>query len=318
MELDQLSSDYSDRYDATAIFSGPGSNSFSCDQTGIAANILACLVALTVREIKVESLSRKDSEAQITDFQVSRASPWSILRETVRTKAFWRFLTVCLITVNVRMIFRHLDATLPKYMLREFGENVPKGSIYSINPAIIIVLVPIVTAATTTIDPLVMIHHGSYISAFSVFILVLSTSIPACVLFVAVLSIGESIWSPRLYDYTMAVVSEGREGTYMALSSAPLFLAKLPVGFLSGILLERYCPKDGERQSKTMWLIIGLTTIVSPVLLSCCWGYISRKDDNEEQVQYHRTAELHVIHDTADGPSNETSSILENRRPSLT
>ena len=36
---------------------------------------------------------------------------------------------------------------------------------------------------------------------------------------------------------------EGREGTYMAQSSAPLFLAKLPVGFMSGKLLQRYCPK---------------------------------------------------------------------------
>ena len=72
------------------------------------------------------------------------------------------------------MIFRHLDATLPKYMLREFGDDVPKGTIYSINPALIILLVPLVTAATTTVSPLIMIHHGSYISAASVFCLVLS------------------------------------------------------------------------------------------------------------------------------------------------
>lgn len=65
----------------------------------------------------------------------------------------------------------------------------------------------------------------------------------------------------------------------MALSSAPLFLAKLPVGFLSGLLLQRYCPEyleEGEeRHSKTMWLIIGLTTIVSPIMITLLWGYIS-------------------------------------------
>ena len=32
--------------------------------------------------------------------------------------------------------------------------------------------------------------------------------------------------------------SEGKEGTFMALSSAPLFFATLPVGLLSGYLLE--------------------------------------------------------------------------------
>ena len=48
---------------------------------------------------------------------------------------------------------------------------------------------------------------------------------------------------------------ECHEGKYMAQSSAPLLLAKLPVGFMSGKLLQRYCPKhlgEGEvRHSKT-------------------------------------------------------------------
>jgi hypothetical protein len=101
------------------------------------------------------------------------------------------------------MIFRHLDATFPKYMLREFGNQVPKGTIYSINPALIIVLVPLVTAATSQVDPLRMIQYGSYISALSVFSLVVSTTIWSAVVFVIVLSIGEAVWSPRLYDYTM-------------------------------------------------------------------------------------------------------------------
>jgi hypothetical protein len=70
----------------------------------------------------------------------------------------------------------------------------------------------------------------------------------------------------------------------MALSSAPLFLAKLPVGLLSGVLLQKYCPEtldeeNGEvRHSKTMWLIIGLSTICSPILITLLWGYLSGGD----------------------------------------
>ena len=177
------------------------------------------------------------------------------------------------------MIFRHLDATLPKYMIREFGDQVPKGTIYSINPFLIIILVPIIQAATTHIDPLIMIHHGCYISAASVFFLVFSTSITSCVLFVIVLSVGEAIWSPRFYDYTCTIAKEGREGTYMALSSAPLFLAKLPVGVMSGYLLQKYCPEEGPRNSKLMWGIIATTTATSPILLTVLWGYISKKEE---------------------------------------
>jgi len=285
--------------------------------TGIIANFVACAVTLSMREIKVELIlvddtgddnsssnvlppnspgrnafdghpkqgdyDCSDHSVRVMDFVPNGGSPFKVLRETMQTKSFWRFLVICLITLNIRMIYRHLDATFPKYMVREFGNKVRKGTIYSINPALIIVLVPLITAQTTTVDPLLMIHHGGYISAGSVFFLALSTSIPACVLFVVVLSIGEALWSPRLYDYTMSVVEEGREGTYLALSSAPLFLAKLPVGFMSGYLLQEYCPKEGERDSKTMWLIIGLTTILSPILMTVFWGYISKRGEEESE-----------------------------------
>ena len=168
----------------------------------------------------------------------------------------------------------------------EFGPNVAKGTIYSINPAIIIVLVPIVSAMTAHIDPLVMIHVGTYVSAASVFFLAFSTTIWSSCVFMVLLSVGEAIWSPRLNDYTVSVSEEGREGTYMALSSAPLFLAKLPVGILSGVLLQKYCPEtleDGEeRNSKLMWLIVGLLTATSPIFLTCCWGYVSKKEESDE------------------------------------
>mmetsp|Transcript_12674 Transcript_12674/g.14252 ORF Transcript_12674/g.14252 Transcript_12674/m.14252 type:complete len:214 (-) Transcript_12674:40-681(-) len=191
--------------------------------------------------------------------------------------------------LNVRQIFRHLDATWPKYMVREFGPDVKKGTIYAINPILIIILVPIVSAMTAHVDPLIMIHWGSYVSAGSVFFLVLApTSIWASVLFMIVLSVGEALWSPRLNDYTVSVSEEGREGTYMALASAPLFLAKLPVGVLSGVLLERYCPEtleEGqERHSGVMWLIIGSLTATSPILLTCCWNYVSKKHNNNHNT----------------------------------
>eukprot|EP00580_Thalassiosira_gravida_P001210 CAMPEP_0201599428 /NCGR_PEP_ID=MMETSP0492-20130828/880_1 /ASSEMBLY_ACC=CAM_ASM_000837 /TAXON_ID=420259 /ORGANISM="Thalassiosira gravida, Strain GMp14c1" /LENGTH=531 /DNA_ID=CAMNT_0048061997 /DNA_START=185 /DNA_END=1780 /DNA_ORIENTATION=- len=270
--------------------------------SGVVANFIAVIVAFTVREIKVDSAdsakqspkpmkpstssllsSADDSEnnpgSTFSKFRPLQGSSYEILSDTWKSPNFRRYLVLCLLTINVRMVFRHMDATLPKYMIREFGENTPKGRVYTINPAIIIVLVPIIQAATTAVDPLLMIHRGTYISALSVFFLAISTSLPSCVLFVTMLSIGEAIWSPRLYDYTMSVAQEGREGTYMALSSAPLFLAKLPVGFLSGYLLEEYCPEhleEGEvRRSRTMWLIIGLSTIFSPVMITLLWGYIS-------------------------------------------
>ena len=59
------------------------------------------------------------------------------------------------------------------------------------------------------------------------------------VLFVVTLSLGESVWSPRWYDYSMSLAPEGREGIFTALASAPLFAAKLPTGEASPSLRLR-------------------------------------------------------------------------------
>lgn len=210
--------------------------------SGVVANFFAICVAFSVREIKVDANSKsravsmddqnnlhldsdgidgyqendnrtKSTAPKVAEFQPLKGSSYQILSETIRTPNFRRFLLVCLLTLNVRMVFRHLDGTLPKYMIREFGADAPKGLVYSINPFMIIILVPIITAATTAVEPLVMIHYGTYVSAASVFFLAFSTSIWACVMFVITLSVGEALWSPRLYDFTMSVAQEGREGT---------------------------------------------------------------------------------------------------------
>lgn len=54
------------------------------------------------------------SSPKVTQFQPIKGSTLKILSETVRTPNFRRFLLVCLLTLNVRMVFRHLDGTLPK------------------------------------------------------------------------------------------------------------------------------------------------------------------------------------------------------------
>eukprot|EP00563_Minutocellus_polymorphus_P003825 CAMPEP_0181035188 /NCGR_PEP_ID=MMETSP1070-20121207/8193_1 /TAXON_ID=265543 /ORGANISM="Minutocellus polymorphus, Strain NH13" /LENGTH=371 /DNA_ID=CAMNT_0023112737 /DNA_START=164 /DNA_END=1278 /DNA_ORIENTATION=+ len=278
--------------------------------SGIVANAIACLITTTVREIKVDSkapaasppasldpsthsgnMSLDDALGELELERKAELDPRVSTDERFGDGNLARDIGNENLLAFPGSLPHHTECEddLPSFgrdlaedMMREFGDNVPKGTIYSINPALIIILVPIISAATTTIDPLTMIHFGTYISAASVFFLVASTSVWATICFVSVLSVGEAIWSPRLYDYTMQMCKEGREGTYMALSSAPLFLAKLPVGFMSGYLLQKYCPEEGERHSKMMWLIIGLTTAVSPILLSLCWGYIAKRDGDEE------------------------------------
>ena len=77
------------------------------------------------------------------------------------------------------------------------------------------------------------------------------------ILFVVLLSIGEAMWSPRLYEYTVIVAPDYEEGTFMAFSHMPTFVATLISGPLSGVLLQNFCPARGPLNCRMMWLIIG-------------------------------------------------------------
>lgn len=131
----------------------------------------------------------------------------------------------------------------------------------------IILLVPIIGALTAESDHFSMIHVGSWISSLSPFCIVLFDNYWSTALFVLVLSLGEALWSPRWYDYTMSVAPLHKEGLFTSMASAPLFIAQLPTGVVSGALLSWYCPEDGHCDGRLLWLIIGVITMTTPVLL---------------------------------------------------
>jgi hypothetical protein len=49
-----------------------------------------------------------NSNSSITEFQPRKGSPFQIISETIRTPKFRRFLLLTLLTINVKMVFRHL------------------------------------------------------------------------------------------------------------------------------------------------------------------------------------------------------------------
>ena len=113
--------------------------------SGVVANFIAMFVAFSVREIKVDtdatksgttlgkqnlplvasndegdeyfpsmagssasSSSNDKSKTNVSSYTPVKGSPYKILSETIREPNFRQFLLVCLLTINVRMVFRHL------------------------------------------------------------------------------------------------------------------------------------------------------------------------------------------------------------------
>ena len=193
-------------------------------------------------------------------------SSWQVMKEVTGERTFWIFIVFIFLLVLVKMIFQYNHSLYPVYMER-VGMAEWTGRLYAINPIIIIFLVPVMTAVTARMSDYKVIVVGTFISAASVFVLGLGEAIALVVVFQVVLSLGEALYSPRLYDYTANIAPPGKEASYMAFSKAPMFFAKVGAGPATGFLLFWLCPEDGPRNTELMWVIVGLSTMVSPIAL---------------------------------------------------
>jgi MFS family permease len=218
-----------------------------------------------------------------------RRDPLSIAIDVMKEKAFWRFLLFMGLLALVKLIFQHYHFTFPKYAIRELGESFPLGKYQSINPVLIIFLVPLATIWTRHRSAFNCIVLGSIVSTVSMFILCLPPQLQfaffgrswsiTILISILVLSLGEALWSPRVYEYTAIIAPRGKEASYMGLSALPYFFAKMIAGPMSGYLLARYCAASGPRHSWIMWAIIGGMTAMGPILILAFRGVIEKKDE---------------------------------------
>jgi MFS family permease len=224
--------------------------------------------------------------------------------------AFYKFLTFISLIVAVRLVLLHMYYTYPKFGIRELGAGAPIGRLWSLNSIVVIVLVPIVGALTQKVSAYRMVLFGTVLTAASVFIMAMppvwwkpwADGLPGhlvaqswlgvqgavnpyyVMIFVYVLiySVGEVFWTPRLYEYTAAIAPKGQEASYMSLSFLPFFVAKFFAGTLSGVLLTRYCPAAGPRHSQTLWLIIALIAVITPIGLVALRRFIQVQEAGRE------------------------------------
>lgn len=232
-----------------------------------------------------------------------------LLWTTVKERFFWVFMGLLTMTLFVRFVFFHFHYTFPKYGIRVLGEGAKIGTIYGVlNPVLIVFLVPLVAMFTKKTSSYKMMIWGSAVSSLSCFIAVLppewfaglthtvlgelvflnalgmakdmnalmaAPPVPeywSLIIFISVFTIGEAIWSPRLMQFTAEVAPKGKEGTYIALSVLPFFVAKFFVGPMSGMLLNAYTPVDAAGKALAdyphhhmVWVWIGGMAVLSPI-----------------------------------------------------
>ena len=214
---------------------------------------------------------------------------------------FYRLLVFFLFIGFLKAIFLQMDYVFPKFGDRELGLHAPVGRLSAINSILIILLVPVIGALTQRFSAYRMVVFGGVICAAGVFIMALPTewfqpaanSAPGqwlghgylgvhgsihpyyvmSALYLAVFSVGEAFYSPRVYEYAAAIAPPGQEASYGALAYLPFLVGKLLVG-TAGWLLAAFCPEHGPRHSGIMWFIFALAASVAPIGLIVLRPYI--------------------------------------------
>jgi hypothetical protein len=249
------------------------------------------------------------AETRKADAKVVHKRPLQIMREVIREPALWRLLVLIALILGVRAVYAYLYLLMPKYWLRTIGPEAAIGVLNTINPIGIVIGLILFIPLANKFNVFTMLIFGAVISSFSLFPMAVPWQVygsnigqshyTMAILCMVIVTIGEVVWSPKLYEYTAAIAPKGQEGTYLGLSLIPWFLAKTLVSLFSGHMLARWSPEtvvvDGARvplqqamvhnqvgywhSPGAMWLVLGLYALAGCVIAVMLRGWLTRGAD---------------------------------------
>ncbi len=179
-----------------------------------------------------------------------------------------RFLYFIFILIPVQTLFAHNWLTLPQYTSRAFDGFVSDNFEFfvNLNPILIFILTPIVTAFTARKNTYKMMIVGTFIMGFPTFILAFGPNIYTLMIYLIIMTVGEAMWQPRFLQWVAEIAPKNMTGIYMGIGQFPWFLTKVITALYSGWFLMKYCPEDtppSEVNTEMMWLIYGFIAISS-------------------------------------------------------
>ena len=192
-----------------------------------------------------------------------------------------RFLYFIFILLFVQTLFAHNWLTLPQYTSRAFEGFVSDNFEFfvNLNPILIFILTPMVTALTSKRDTYNMMIIGTFVMAAPTFILALGPNFYTLMGYLVLMTLGEAMWQPRFLQWVADIAPKNMTGIYMGIGQFPWFLTKVVTSIYSGWFLMNYCPADtppSEMNTETMWLIYGFIAIISPVGLLLAKGWMKK------------------------------------------
>ena len=274
---------------------------------GVVTALLCLVVGMTLIKREDQLVGPGEPpETKPDEANVKHRPPWQAIREVIQEPTLWRLLVLVALILGVRAVYAYMYLLMPKYWLRTIGEGAAFGTLNAINPIGIVIGLILIIPIANKLNVFSMLVYGAMVSSFALFPLALpwqwySADIGAAHYWMAlvcmvILTLGEVLWSPKLYEFTAAIAPKGQEGTYLGLSLLPWFLAKTLVSAFSGHMLARWSPETVQvngaaiplRQAMindqvpfwhspaAMWLVLGLYALVGCIIASFLRGWLTR------------------------------------------
>jgi MFS family permease len=190
-----------------------------------------------------------------------------------------RFSYFIFILLPVQTLFAYQWLVMPQYITRAYSDAVANNMesfVNVLNPLLIVLGVPIITALTRKVPVYKMMIVGALVSALPSFLFVAGPKLSLLFAYFVFFSLGEAMWQPRFLQFAAELAPKGRTGAYIAYANIPWFMVKALAGLYTGRMMERYCPSEGLLNTEAMWLIYAMVAMISPVGLILAKRWVQR------------------------------------------
>ncbi|MBQ9817278.1 MAG: MFS transporter [Proteobacteria bacterium] len=168
-----------------------------------------------------------------------------------------RLLVLTLIIAGFWTVQQQLYASMPKYVIRTVGEDAKPEWIANVNPLVVVICVIFVTQWMRKKKAITSMTLGMFIMPFSAFAMSLGPWLRdgagdsllglhpftfMLVVGIALQGLAECFISPRFLEFFSLQAPKGEEGVYLGFSHLHSFFSTIAGFFISGFLLDKYCP----------------------------------------------------------------------------
>lgn len=195
------------------------------------------------------------------DSETNHKTTQELLRSLKAILTNGRLLALTLIIAGFWTVQQQLYASMPKFVIRTVGQAAKPEWIANVNPLVVVIFVIIITQLMRKHKAINSMLIGMFVMPLSAFAMSLGPwleslagdAIPFAglifhpytimlVVGIALQGLAECFISPRFLEFFSFQAPKGEEGLYLGFSHLHSFFSAILGFFISGFLLEKYCP----------------------------------------------------------------------------